>query len=191
MRNSANQQSNYDTISSTNYCTLIFLFQCIHSFVAMLYDFSHYYLFIITLTICHYQLRRMSTSLLRCPVFCRFHDDVIKWKHFPCDRPFMRGIHRSPVNSPHKGQWRGVLMFSLIHYTDVILTTMASQITSLTVVYSTVYSDADQRKHQIPRHWPLCGAFTGTSEFPAQRTSYAEYVSILCRHHAAPEQTGD
>ena len=33
-------------------------------------------------------------------------------------------------------------------YTDVIMTTMASQITSLTVVYSTVYSDAHQRKHQ-------------------------------------------
>ena len=28
--------------------------------------------------------------------------------------PFMRGIHRLPVNSPHKGQWRGALMFSLI-----------------------------------------------------------------------------
>ena len=35
-----------------------------------------------------------------------------------------------------------------MHYIDVILTTMASQITSLTVVYSTVYSDGDQRKHQ-------------------------------------------
>ena len=34
------------------------------------------------------------------------------------------------------------------HYIDVIMTAMASQITSLTVVYSTVYSDADQRKHQ-------------------------------------------
>ena len=34
------------------------------------------------------------------------------------------------------------------HYSDVIMTTMASQITSLTVVYSTVYSDANQRKHQ-------------------------------------------
>ena len=42
------------------------------------------------------------------------HDDVIKWKHFPCYWPFVRGIHRSPVNSPHKGQWRGALMFSLI-----------------------------------------------------------------------------
>ena len=34
------------------------------------------------------------------------------------------------------------------HYGDVIMGTMASQITSLTIVYSTVYSDADQRKHQ-------------------------------------------
>ena len=34
------------------------------------------------------------------------------------------------------------------HYDDVIMTTMASQITSLTIVYSTVYSGADQRKHQ-------------------------------------------
>ena len=30
------------------------------------------------------------------------HDDVIKWKHFPRYWPFVRGIHRSPVNSPHK-----------------------------------------------------------------------------------------
>ena len=44
----------------------------------------------------------------------RVHDDVIKWEHFPRYLPFVRGIHRSPVNSLHKGQWRGVLMFSLI-----------------------------------------------------------------------------
>ena len=42
------------------------------------------------------------------------HDDVIKWKHFPRNWPFVRGIHRSPVNSPHKGQWCGALMFPLI-----------------------------------------------------------------------------
>ena len=42
------------------------------------------------------------------------YDNVIKWKYFPCYWPFVRGIHRSPVNSPHKGQWRGALMFSLI-----------------------------------------------------------------------------
>ena len=36
------------------------------------------------------------------------HDDVIKWNHFP--------RYWSPVNSPHKGQWRGALTFSLICY---------------------------------------------------------------------------
>ena len=44
----------------------------------------------------------------------RIHDDVIKWKHFSCYWPFVQGIHRWPVTSPHKGQWRGALMFSLI-----------------------------------------------------------------------------
>ena len=42
------------------------------------------------------------------------HDDVIKWKHFPRYWPFVREIHRWPVNSPHKGQWRIALIFSLI-----------------------------------------------------------------------------
>ena len=150
----------------------------------------------------------------------------------------MRGIHRSPVNSPHKGQWRGALVFSLIcarindwvnkreygdlrryrvhydvivikitsfkmtlkpalkiaqnlgasgvhqpvilwklwkvlgwqflnsklyggmwglhwslhlHYNDVIMSATASQITSLMVVYSTVYSGADQRLDSTQR----------------------------------------
>ena len=34
--------------------------------------------------------------------------------NFPRHQPIVRGIHRSPVNSPHKGQWRGVLMYSFI-----------------------------------------------------------------------------
>ena len=42
------------------------------------------------------------------------HVDIIKWKHFPHYWPFVWGIHRSPVNSPHKGQWRRALMFSFI-----------------------------------------------------------------------------
>ena len=44
------------------------------------------------------------------------------------------------------------------HYNDVKMGAISSQITSLTIVYSIVYSDADQRKH--PRHWPFCGEFT-------------------------------
>ena len=42
------------------------------------------------------------------------HGDVIKWKFFPGYWPFVRGIHRSPMDSPHKGQWHGALMFYLI-----------------------------------------------------------------------------
>ena len=44
-----------------------------------------------------------------------------------------------------------------------------------------------RRKENIkaPGHWPLCGEFTGTGEFPAQRASYTENVSIWWRHHLA------
>ena len=51
-------------------------------------------------------------------------DDPVHWqfctwslyqmKYFLRYWPFLQGIHRSPVNSPHKGQWHGALMFSLI-----------------------------------------------------------------------------
>ena len=76
---------------------------------------------------------------------------VIKWKHFLRNWAFVRGIQRSPVNSPYKGQWRGALMFSFIcawingwenrretgdwrrhraHY-DVIVMMLCFQLTSL------------------------------------------------------------
>ena len=61
---------------------------------------------------------------------------------------------------------------------------IASQIASLMIVYSTVYSDADQRKHQSSASLAfMCGEFTG-DEFPAQMASNAENVSISWRHHA-------
>ena len=61
--------------------------------------------------------------------------------------------------------------------------TIASQITSLTIVYSNVYSGADQRKHQSSTSLALCGNSPGTGEFPAQMASNAENVSIWWRHH--------
>ena len=70
------------------------------------------------------------------------------------------------------------------HYDDVIMGTIASQITSLTIVYSTVYSGADQRKHQSSASLALGGEFTGAGEFPAQMASNAENVSISWRHYA-------
>ena len=57
-----------------------------------------------------YTLDRMNVCIMMIMSYCHEetnHDDVIKWKHFPRYWPFVRGIHRSPVNSPHKGQWRG------------------------------------------------------------------------------------
>ena len=48
-------------------------------------------------------------------VLSRPHNDVIKWKHFPRYWYFVRGIHRSLVNSPHKGQWRGAFLIGWIN----------------------------------------------------------------------------
>ena len=67
------------------------------------------------------QIWRLTLWLLCCMQHCvipefmtgGFYDDVIKWKYFPRFCPFVRGIPRSPENSPHKGQWNGALMFSL------------------------------------------------------------------------------
>ena len=60
---------------------------------------------------------------------------------------------------------------------------MASRITSLTNVYSTIYSGVDQRKHQKLRVTGLCaGNSPVTGEFPAQIVSNAEYVFIWRRH---------
>ena len=42
------------------------------------------------------------------------HYDVITWKRFSHYCPFVRGILRSPVDSPHKGQWFGAFMFPLM-----------------------------------------------------------------------------
>ena len=42
------------------------------------------------------------------------HNDVIEWKHVPRYWSFVRGMYRLPVDSPHKGQWGGPLMFYLI-----------------------------------------------------------------------------
>ena len=79
--------------------------QCQISFLGYIIEFhesfGHIYL----------ELLRFG-SFISC--FVVWLDGVIKWKHFPRYWPFVRGIHWSLVNSPHKGQLRGALMFSLI-----------------------------------------------------------------------------
>ena len=63
------------------------------------------------------------------------------------------------------------------HYTDVIMRAMAPQITSLTIIYSTAYSGADQRKHQSS------ASLAFVRGIPPQRASNAENVPIWWRRH--------
>ena len=66
------------------------------------------------------------------------------------------------------------------HYIDVIMSAISSQITSLTIVHSIVYSDADQRKHQSSASLAIV---RGIHRDPEQMASNAENVSIWWRHH--------
>ena len=71
-----------------------------------------------------------------------------------------------------------------IHYSDVTMGTMVSQMTGLTIVYSTVYSGADKNTPKL-RVTGLCaGNSLVTGEFQAKMASNAENVSIWWRHHA-------
>ena len=63
------------------------------------------------------------------------------------------------------------------YFSYVTMGAMASQISSFAIVYSTVYSGADQGKHQSSASL----AFAGNS--PAQMASYAENAFIWWRHH--------
>ena len=71
------------------------------------------------------------------------------------------------------------------HYSDVIMSVMASQITGVSMVYFTVCLGADQRKYQSPAALVLCeGNSPVTGEFPSQRASDAEDVFFIWwRHH--------
>ena len=83
-------------------------------------------------------------------------------------------------------------LYVILHrYCDVIMGAMASEITSLTIVYSTVYSGADQRKHQssvslafgrgihrgpvnYPHKWPLTRRM-----FPFENLGMLYFISFL------------
>ena len=67
-------------------------------------------------------------------------------------------IPSSPVRTRHE------------HYIDVIMTTMTSQITRSTVFTQPFIQTQIKENIKTLRHWPLCGDFTGTGEFPAQRS---------------------
>ena len=70
-----------------------------------------------------------------------------------------------------------------LHYGYVIISAIPSQITSLTLVYSIVYSGADHRKHQSAASLAFARGIHRCGEFLAQRASDAESASIWWRHH--------
>ena len=77
------------------------------------------------------------------------------------------------------------------HYYDIIMSAMASQITSLMIVYSNVYWTRRSKKTSKLCVTGLCeGNSPVTGEFPTQRASNAENVSIWWRHHDQHEWCG-
>ena len=76
----------------------------------------------------------------------------------------------------------------LFHYSDIIMSAMASQFTSLTIVYSTIYSGGDRRRHQSSasltfvegiHRWPV----NSPHKWPVMRKiSPFDDVIILCHH---------
>ena len=68
-----------------------------------------------------------------------------------------------------------------IHYNDVIMSAMASQITNLTIVYSNVHIEGSIKAR---RHWPLCGEFTGDLWIPRTNGQYRK----KCFHLMTPSR---
>ena len=122
------------------------------------------------------------------------------WNHFSrkstetafSHRPLNAKIHmsfrqkynalRMKTKSSKNVLWPSILFHP--HYDDVIMIAMASQITSLTIVYSTVYLSTDERKYQSSASLAFV---RGVHRWPVnspQRTSNAENVSIWWHHRA-------
>ena len=88
--------------------------------------------------------------------------DVFSWPHEPCYQGYQNEAG---------------------YYNDVIMAKMASQITSLTIVYSTVIKRRSKKTSKLRATGLCAGNSPGTGEFPAQRASNAENIFIWWRHH--------
>ena len=82
----------------------------------------------------------------------------------------------------------------LKHYNDVKMSAITSQITSLTIVYSTAYAGTDKKNIKASRHWPLCREFTGDRWIPRTKGQlrgkcfHLMTSSCLCGNiHAVPQ----
>ena len=103
-------------------------------------------------------------------LLCVSRIHYIGWTHFPIlSFPYSFNLPTTYVKVKRK--------MARTNYSHMIMSAMASQITSLTIVYLTVYSGTDQRISKL-RVTGLCeGNSPVTGEFPARRASNAENVS--------------
>ena len=108
------------------------------------------------------------------------------WIHFPCICPLQ--INKCEICHQCENIYHPDM--DLHHYSDVVVSAMTSQITSVSIVYSNICSGADQRKHQSSAPLAFVRRIRSplTGEFPTQRASSAKNVSIWWRHHALGNQ---
>ena len=87
----------------------------------------------------------------------------------PVKSPRRQSLQNRVPHQRHMNVWN-----KKYHYNDVIMGTTASQITSLGLFTQPFIQTQFKENIKAPRHWLLCGEFTGTGEFRAQMASDAE-----------------
>ena len=132
------------------------------------------------LTESHPIIYHLTRTQVSCPDGClpyADHHHVVSWQSwYTCSMGAVSHVRVAlSIKYMMKMGWNGFIELAgsinwwtlqSTHYIDVIMGAIASLITSLTIVYSSVYSGANQRKHQAPRHWPLWEEFTGDRWIP-------------------------
>ena len=134
------------------------------------------------------------TKKIQCYIGLHYHDDVIKRKHIPRYWFFVQGIHRILVNSPHKGQWRRALMFSLIcaringwvsnhetgdlrchhaHYDIIVM------ITTLDCTLWGSITVISHKHHRVWKHWSLNCFFNSFCKLTSKETSNLQITGSL------------
>ena len=116
-----------------------------------------------------------------------FQRSLISPRHNPNDRQI------SPYAGAKRGDWKRLAwnsaasIMSSPHYCNVIMGAVVSQVTSLTIVYLTVLSGGDQRKHQSPaslaflrgiHRWPM----NSSHKIPVTRKKFSFDDVIMIRH---------
>ena len=132
-----------------------------------------------------YKIRRTICSWIQS---VNLHDDVIKWKHFP-------RYWRGPVNSPHKGQWCGALVFSLIcvWINGWVNSREAGDLRRYRAHYyvTVMWIEFTQKSAQLDAHRTnMPEASPDGNRFPTSKTSrtwaFSQLLLLCGRHHRSP-----